>query len=161
LWGIVEDGNQLVNLSITMQTASKNDFSNGVKLILTGHIHTFEILRFDVPRPPQVVVGTGGTELDPPITMTVTGTTVAEAKVTGFETIDRFGYLLFERERNNWKASFRNAAGETLTSFSVPKGAGEGCSVVKSNSPTSLLLYLLIPLGILVKRLWKISKVKN
>jgi hypothetical protein len=32
--------------------------------------------------------------------MTVTGTTVAETKVTSFETIDRFGYLLFEQERN-------------------------------------------------------------
>jgi hypothetical protein len=161
LWGIVEDGNQLVNLSITMQTASKNNFPDGVKLILTGHIHTFETLRFDVPRPRQVIVGTGGTELDPPITMTVTGTTVAEAKVTSFETVDRFGYLLFEREHNNWKASFRNVAGETLTSFSVPEGAGEGCSVVESNSPTSILLYLLIPPGILVRRLWKIGKVKS
>jgi hypothetical protein len=161
LWGIVEDGNQLVNLSIAMQTASNNNFPNGIKLILTGHIHTFETLRFDVPRPRQVIVGTGGTELDPPITMTVAGTTVAEAKVTGFETVDRFGYLLFERKRNNWKASFRNEAGETLTSFSVPEGGGEGCSVVKSNSPTSILLYLLIPLGILVKRLWKIGRVKS
>lgn len=122
IWGIQQktDGT-LEDLNVIMQEASANNFLDEVKLILAGHIHIFETLTFDAPRPRQVVVGTGGTALDPDITLPVRGTTVADAEVESFESIHQFGYLLFKRQDERWKAAFRNATGETLTTFRVPE----------------------------------------
>jgi hypothetical protein len=42
-----------------------------IEMMLAGHIHLFEIVRFPDGRPPQIVFGGGATELDPSITDTL------------------------------------------------------------------------------------------
>jgi hypothetical protein len=42
-----------------------------------------------------------------------------------------------------------------------PEGTATARAVTTNSKCPSILFYLLIPMGILVKRLWKISKVKN
>ena len=168
VWGIeqTDDGQaQLEVVNETLQAASNNDFPAGVMMILTGHIHLFETLTFDAPRPLQVVVGTGGTKLNSGITLPVPpGTMVADAEVNTFETIDQFGYLVLEQQDNQWQATLRNTSGENLTTFTVPEGSlleqppdrgGDGCSIAQSNTPISIPLYLLIPVFIVVRRVWR------
>src|SRR5262249_36006580 len=56
----------------TLQAGSENVLPASVELVLSGHIHLFELLSFDATaeflRPPQLIVGDSGTELDPAIT---------------------------------------------------------------------------------------------
>jgi hypothetical protein len=86
----------------TLQAGSENLLPPGVELALSGHVHLFELLSFDptpeFPRPPQLVVGNSGTELDHPISTPLSGLEIAGATVRFGETLDRFGWVSMERD---------------------------------------------------------------
>src|SRR4030095_4130921 len=46
-----------------LQKALGNELEPKIKMIVSGHIHLFEGLSFSDDRPPQLVVGSGGTNL--------------------------------------------------------------------------------------------------
>jgi hypothetical protein len=120
VWGVKQAQDKLEVLNVNLQEASDNDFPAGVSLLLSGHIHRFETLTFDAPRPRQVVVGTGGTALEPtPITQQVPGTLIGGGTVASFTAVDQFGYLLLQAVGPQWWAELRDTQGQTLAAFSV------------------------------------------
>jgi hypothetical protein len=94
-----------------LQEASDNRFPPGLELILSGHIHLFEMLSWDSGRPSQLVVGNSGTLLDPTITTPLTGLDVAGAPVAGGAVSAQFGFLTLEPDPDGWTARTRDPRG--------------------------------------------------
>lgn len=94
-------------LNNTLQVAALNNLPPNVQLILSGHIHHFQTLNFYDNRPPQVIVGTGGTQLDVksiyPLLNALKSGGAAPTKDT---LISRFGYLLLENTSEGWQGYF-------------------------------------------------------
>ncbi|MBW4576855.1 MAG: metallophosphoesterase [Aphanothece sp. CMT-3BRIN-NPC111] len=121
LWAVGHQGEvagneQLFRTNPTLQAASKNSLSPGIKLVLSGHMHLFEALSFADKRPPNIVVGNSGTQLDPPITSSLTGLPIAGTNIASGKTIHKFGYATVERAGSGWKMSIHdiNGAVETI-----------------------------------------------
>jgi hypothetical protein len=125
LWAIgAEHGadGALFQTNPTLQAASGNALPPGVQLVLSGHIHLFEVLDFaaepaaaaPAARPPQLVVGNSGTALDPAVRAPLAGLTVAGAPVTGGWSLHQFGYLVVEPVAEGWTATLRAVDGSTL-----------------------------------------------
>ena len=78
------------------------------KEFFSGHIHRFDVFRFAGDRPSQVIVGGGGTAIDPglgegPEGFQIAGMTVAErVSDKGFQ------FLLLEREGAVWQATLHD-----------------------------------------------------
>jgi predicted phosphodiesterase len=87
--------------------------SRNIKMIASGHVHLFEALSFggDTPPPAQLVVGTGGTELDaPPDELSkINGSPVHNAFIRG-----HFGYMVWNRDGPNWNGELHDQLGQPL-----------------------------------------------
>jgi hypothetical protein len=108
--------------------AAPKDFS----LIISGHIHLFEYVSVDSGRPPQVVAGIGGTQMDVPIEASVKGTTIRGARVSGGRIREKFGYILMTKEGTYWNLELRDQQQKVLVSCTVP-GSSESCQSVGSD----------------------------
>ncbi|HLH25441.1 MAG TPA: metallophosphoesterase [Chloroflexota bacterium] len=95
----------------TLQAASDNRLPAGVQLVLSGHLHLWEALTFADGRPPQVVVGNSGTNLDPAITTPLGGLDVGGTTVATGSTRHEWGFLTLERTDTGWLATLRDADG--------------------------------------------------
>jgi hypothetical protein len=107
----------------TLQQASNNTFPPSVQLIASGHIHLFQVLSFDKTRPPQLVVGNSGTLLDPPITTPLKGLDMAGKPVEFGTHIDKFGYVVAERNGAEWALAVQNLNGSDLDRCRLGGGA--------------------------------------
>jgi len=120
LWGIGADSGELVMINDTLQAASGNVLSEGINLVLSAHIHLFELLNFEGGRQSQFVIGISGTEFDPPVTeplagVEIGGATIAEAFVLN----NQFGFALMELQGDVWQVSIRDVSGEELLACEV------------------------------------------
>jgi predicted phosphodiesterase len=82
----------------TVQQAALGSRLSKIQMLVSGHIHMFEAVSFANNKPPQLVVGTGGTKLakQPDIPPTINGLNVAQSK----SMVDKdFGYMLWERDK--------------------------------------------------------------
>ncbi len=87
---------------------------HSVELMLSGHIHTFEVINYNQDVPPQLVSGNGGDNLDvTPQNLRGTqfighsGVTVADGLSVG-----GFGYLLMTRAADGWTIDLYDQAGQ-------------------------------------------------
>jgi len=103
----------------TLQAASFNEVPSGVEAVLSGHIHIFELLGFVEPRPPQVVVGNSGTELDPAVTTPLEGLEIGNARVAVGETRDAFGFITLEAQGSGWLLTLRDLGGSELRECTI------------------------------------------
>ena len=118
-----------------LQEASANDFPAGIRLFIGGHIHLFETLSFGRGRPPQLVVGNSGTELDPPVTTSLPGLEMAGLEVTSGMNLAEFGFVTMQRQgRRRWTATLRDVEGEPILKCSL---RAEGLSCEPSESGLS------------------------
>ncbi len=118
-----------------LQEASANDFPAGIRLFIGGHIHLFETLSFGRGRPPQLVVGNSGTELDPPVTTSLPGLEMAGLEVTSGVNLAEFGFVTMQRQgRRRWTATLRDVEGEPILKCSL---RAEGLSCEPSDSGLS------------------------
>ena len=118
LWAFGHEGEmqgveQLFLDTDVLQEASDNALPD-VALVLSGHIHLFELLDFGGERPSQVVVGNSGTALDPPITSSLEGRAIAGATVQWGLALDRFGFVTLEREGTRWRMTLRDTVGRAM-----------------------------------------------
>lgn len=98
-----------------LQAAAQNNLSPQIKLLLAGHIHRFETLNFNDGRPPQIIVGNSGTQLDKPInSIVLKGWKTAHATIDAGLTWSRFGYLTLEKTSDGWLAQPRDVNGKIL-----------------------------------------------
>jgi len=98
----------------TLQVASGNELPAGIAAVLSGHVHVFQVLGFAAPRPPQVVVGNSGTELDPVVTTPLAGLEIAGATVAVGESMAAFGFATLEAEATGWRLTARDLGGAVL-----------------------------------------------
>jgi hypothetical protein len=96
------------------QTLKSSDgrLPQGIELALSGHMHIFELLSFTDQRPPQLVVGTGGTALDKKINRDLDGMTVGGATVSYGRWERRFGFLMIAPQKDGSPATFVDPRGK-------------------------------------------------
>ncbi|HWF12694.1 MAG TPA: metallophosphoesterase [Candidatus Acidoferrales bacterium] len=95
-------------------------------LILSGHVHLFEYVSVDNRRPPQIVAGDGGTQMDVPIEISVKGTTIRGATVNGSRIREQFGYTMLTKEGKYWHLELKNRGAKVLVTCTVPESS-ESC----------------------------------
>jgi len=105
--------------------AAPRDFS----LIVSGHIHLFEYVSVDSGHPPQLVAGTGGTQMDVPIQISMKGTPIRGARVNGSNFREKFGYILMSKEGKHWNLEMKDHQQKVLVTCTVP-GSSENCQSV-------------------------------
>jgi Calcineurin-like phosphoesterase len=124
IWGIGQstsgqDGPSMFQVNATLQAASANSLAPFITLILAGHLHLLETLSFTTGRPPQLIVGNGGTALDPAITLPLVGTKIAGATVAEGTALDRFGFMTLERSERGWLGTVRDVDGDATARCTI------------------------------------------
>jgi len=118
IWAVrptTPDGSDVEVLNVTVQQALSHPLPPAVDVVLTGHVHLGEVLNFTGDRPPQVVVGTGGTLLLPDVTRDIVGMEIDGQFVTHATIVSLHGFFTFERQRHRaWKIAIRDDTGRTV-----------------------------------------------
>jgi predicted phosphodiesterase len=112
-------------INATLQQALPNGrLPDGIALALAGHIHVWQVLSFADMRPPQFVLGTGGTLLTGKIKGTFTGEKIGGTTVSYGRADLRFGFTtLAPAAQRGWSATFRDVGGKSY--FGCTVGTGE------------------------------------
>jgi hypothetical protein len=120
-WGIKTDpeGGPSVQLVTPFDSAWKKARPQGISLIVSGHVHMFQLLSFDRDRPPQLVAGDSGADLAAPFPASVTGMKMSGASVVASESEREFGYTLLSKSGAGWDLTLRNRWGKPVASCSV------------------------------------------
>ncbi len=129
--------NQMMQKAIDAQPSKKLD--EGIKLVLTGHMHKFESVSFKQgSRPPNIIVGSSGVELagsEPSPTASVTVDNLAASVLTtntqvtnNGDTYDAFGYFQMTLGTNGaWQGQLVNPAKNlTLVTCSSEQNLAQG-----------------------------------
>jgi len=109
--GPAQGGEVLFRTNPTLQAAVRQGLPDGIELVLSGHLHTTELLAFTQGKPHQFVVGNGGALLDPPLATELVGLDIADRTVSQAETLTGFGYVTLERREEGWTVTPRDTAG--------------------------------------------------
>ncbi len=113
IWGIGRNFTMNRTLQIALAAAAGGRLPSGITLALSGHMHIFEALSFADARPPQLIVGTGGTALDRPIDRAMQGMTIGGATVHAARSDHRFGFLLIKAAGDSAAGRFIDIGGQT------------------------------------------------
>src|ERR1019366_1558692 len=105
--------------SAPLQEAWNRAAPKGISLILSGHIHLFELVILDHARPPQLVAGGGGTNLAAPIAASLTGPAVLGSTVVASQSQRQFGYTVLDKLGNTWQLTLKNQNRDVLFSCSL------------------------------------------
>jgi hypothetical protein len=113
IWGAVSGplGVPAGGNATLIAAVDKRAFPKAVKLMLAGHIHSFEAINYDGKAPPQIVAGNGGDNLD---------RTPADLKGTIFQgssgvsvkdglSVGGFGFLLMTKLKDRWTIDLYDA----------------------------------------------------
>jgi hypothetical protein len=111
-WGVRTDGPDATPapVSLTLQAAWERSPLKQVSLVLSGHVHLFELLSYDLPRPVQLVAGDGGTKLSAPVGQSIKGLDVRGAMVVAGDSKHQFGYTLLTRRGGSWNLLLKDRA---------------------------------------------------
>jgi hypothetical protein len=112
-------GKPSVSISVPLQEAWNRASPKGIDLILSGHIHLFELVVLDHARPPQIVAGGGGTNLAAPITASLNGKPVLGSTVVESQSEDQFGYTVLAKRGDAWHLSLKNQLQDVVFSCSL------------------------------------------
>lgn len=105
----------------TMQAGLKaskvGGFDESFKLLLSGHVHNFQVLNFNAGQPSMMVVGNSGTRLSPKISdeqLNQSGILEQlDVMDQGFFSNNQFAYVLLERQpKNAWLVSLIGLKGQ-------------------------------------------------
>jgi len=86
----------------------------GIKLIVSGHTHLFELLSFDQNHPPQLVAGDGATALADPIPENLDHTKVSGATIADGVSRHEFGYTLMNKTSTGWTILLKSPLKSTI-----------------------------------------------
>jgi hypothetical protein len=122
-WGLRTDENggdaKPAPISAPLQAAWDRAKPRGITMVLSGHVHLFELLGFDNGRPPQVVAGDGGTMLAGPLPQRLDGITVEGGAMVSGQSRHEFGYTVLEKSRTGWKLELKTPAGRAMLACSI------------------------------------------
>jgi Calcineurin-like phosphoesterase len=125
VWGF-DVHRRTINATLQQALAGSNRrLPEGIALLFAGHIHVAEVLGFADKRPPQFVLGTGGTLLAGKIKSDLAGKRIGGSSVSYGRADHRFGFAVLKPavQRHRASASFRDAGGTRL--FDCTIGPGE------------------------------------
>jgi hypothetical protein len=114
LWGIGQFEGALFKINQTIEAATENTLPSGINLVLSGHIHIFEELKFEGGRSPQMLVGNSGTLLDMPVTIPLDGEEIGGGVVDRGIAYDRFGFVVMDRIGDAWSISVKDVNGKEI-----------------------------------------------
>jgi predicted phosphodiesterase len=105
----------------------------GVRMVVSGHIHLFEFLGFATGHPSQLVAGMGGTNLEMvAIQQRLAGQTVFGAPVNSGESRHEFGHTELRRVRNGaakgWTLALMELDGSKALSCRLPEKGDARCA---------------------------------
>jgi hypothetical protein len=86
----------------------------GVRMTVAGHIHFFQAVDFGGASPPQLVVGTGGDNLEAAPSISVVGADINGHKVINSVTYSGFAYMVWDRLGDLWTGTLFDADGKSL-----------------------------------------------
>jgi hypothetical protein len=123
-WGMRTDAaaGKPAPVSPTLEEAWERASPKGIDLILSGHIHLFELLSYDHGRPTQLVAGDGGTNLAMALEGSVKGAPVHGAAVVASESQRQFGYSLLTRHGKSWDLTLKNRMHRVLADCTLSSG---------------------------------------
>ncbi len=99
-----------------LQLALGADMPASVRMIVSGHIHFFQAVDFGGVRPPQLVVGTGGDNLNVAPPQSVAGADLNGRKVINATTYSGFGYVVWDRLDNaTWAGTLFDVDGKPIS----------------------------------------------
>ncbi|HEX4407798.1 MAG TPA: metallophosphoesterase [Xanthobacteraceae bacterium] len=99
-----------------LQAGLGADMPAGVRMYVAGHIHFFQADDFGGARPAQLVVGTGGDNLEGKPMASVEGADINGRKALSAVTYSGFGYTVWDRvERDIWTGTLFDVEGKVIT----------------------------------------------
>ncbi|MFF2513565.1 metallophosphoesterase family protein [Streptomyces sp. NPDC058086] len=123
-------------LDAAVADTPQHRLADNVRLVLSGHVHLYQMLDFNTSRPPQLTVGSSGGPLDKgPNDNNVVGQLIgtplqavhksitAEANPPGG--VGVFGYAVLEDNGGTWKLAFHDTAGSPVTGTSCTLSASK------------------------------------
>lgn len=122
IWGIGadDDTGEAYEPTPVLQDAARNvQLGSFVELLLGSHLHLAEAIDFVGDRPPQLVVGNGGTQLVPSVDL--------PEKIDGVEinminVFYQFGFVTMEQTpTKNWSLAFRDVLGREIETCSFDR----------------------------------------
>jgi hypothetical protein len=106
------DGNVVEN---TIQDAALSpEIPLGVRMFVSGHIHFFQAVDFGGIQPPQLVVGTGGDNLEPLPAMSLVGSRINGKIVKRTAAYSGFAYMVWDRIGTSWLGTLFDVSGKPL-----------------------------------------------
>jgi hypothetical protein len=114
---LAKPGDPQVNIvsNTVLQAALGADMPASVHMDVAGHIHFFQAVDFGGVRPPQLVVGTGGDNLEGMPAASVTGADINGLKAVSAVTYSGFGYMVWDRvETNIWTGTLFDIDGKPI-----------------------------------------------
>ena len=123
-WGFKEGaaGSPPVPLTATLEEAWERAAPRGINLVLSGHVHLFEVMSFDRTRPTQLVTGDGGTNMADPIPASMNGVVVRGNTVVASQSQRQFGYTLLVKSGKTWQLTLKNRLQHVLLECSILDG---------------------------------------
>lgn len=112
----------------TLEPAWQQAKPQGIRLILSGHVHLFEFLVGAGERPNQLIAGDGGTQLD-------AGISGAAAAAGAVE--HDFGFTEMKRDAAGWDLTLKNSHGAPLIVCALPDGASASCRQADASTSVS------------------------
>jgi len=122
-WGIGESSGEVFMINDTLQAASNNVLADEISLVVSGHIHFFELINFVQNRQPQLIIGMSGTEIDNPVGPPFPGMEIAGATVNEGFNFNNFGFALLELADGVWNMSIRGVKGDILLACEIDGSA--------------------------------------
>jgi hypothetical protein len=118
---------KLVGDNKTLAAAAKDAIPSNVDLILSGHQHLFQVLKYKTDLPVQVVAGHGGDYLNHALPLDPAGWTFGQVVVeSGVSMTGSFGFLTLEKQDGGWQLVNHNVMGAALKSCKL-KGRAATC----------------------------------
>ena len=123
-WGMRADadGHKPASVSPTLAAAWERASPKGIDLVLSGHVHLFELFSYDHGRPTQLVAGDGGTNLAGPLEGSLLGASARGASIVSGQSQRQFGYSLLTRHGKTWDLTLKNRVRHTLENCTIPNG---------------------------------------
>jgi hypothetical protein len=126
-------------VSAPLQEAWNRASPRGITLILSGHVHLFELMILDHGHPPQVVAGGGGTDLAMPIPVSLNGTAISGSTVIASQSQKQFGYTVLEKRVSAWRLTLKNERQNELFScllFENVRGKSAADRISQGDDPS-------------------------
>lgn len=105
----------------TLEPAWQQAAPQGIRLILSGHVHLFEFVVGAGDRPNQLIAGDSGTQLD---------TGISGASVAAGTVEHDFGFTQMKSQHAGWNLTLKNSRGAPLVRCVLPDRAPASCKYV-------------------------------